>query len=60
MFDNRTLEDIQYNLYVIQEIERGLKDAEEGRVYDEEEIEKKMSKWLVNSLDVQILTLPRQ
>ena len=44
--DNCTLEDVQYHLYVIQKIERGLKDAEEGRVYEENEIEKKMSKWL--------------
>ena len=44
--DNCTLEDVQYHLYVIQKIERGLKDVEEGRVYEEKEIEKKMSKWL--------------
>ena len=44
--DNCTLEDIQYHLYVIQKIERGLKDEEEGRVYEEKEIEEKMSKWL--------------
>ena len=44
--DNCTLEDVQYHLYVIQKIGRGLKDAEEGRVYEENEIEKKMSKWL--------------
>ena len=44
--DNCTLEDVQYHLYVIQKIERGLKDEEEGHVYEENEIEKKMSKWL--------------
>ncbi len=44
--DDCTLEDVQYHLYVIQKIERGLKDAEEGRVYTQEEVEKKMSKWL--------------
>lgn len=41
-----TLEDIQYHLYVLQKIERGLKDVEEGRVYTQEEVEKMMSKWL--------------
>ena len=46
--DNCTLEDVQYHLYVIQKIERGLKDEEEGRVYEENEIEKKMSKWLLS------------
>jgi predicted transcriptional regulator len=40
-----TLEDVQYHLYVLQKIERGLKDIEEGRVYTQEEVEKKMSKW---------------
>jgi len=44
--DNCTLEDVQYHLYVLQKIARGLKDAEEGRVYSQEEVEKKMSKWL--------------
>ena len=40
--DDCTLEDVQYHLYVLQKIERGLKDIEEGRVYTQEEIEKKM------------------
>ena len=41
-----SLEDVQYHLYVLQKIERGLKDAEKGRVYSQEEVEQKMSKWL--------------
>ncbi|MBI5193649.1 MAG: hypothetical protein HZA08_09450 [Nitrospirae bacterium] len=41
-----SLEDIQYHLYVLQKIERGMKDVVEGRVYTQEEVEKKMSKWL--------------
>ena len=44
--ENCSLEDVQYHLYVLQKIERGLKDAEEGRVYTQEEVEKMMSKWL--------------
>ncbi len=44
--DDCSLEDIQYHLYVLQKIERGLKDTEEGRVYTQEEVEKLMSKWL--------------
>jgi len=44
--DDCTLEDVQYHLYVLQKIGRGLKDIEEGRVYTQEEVEKKMSKWL--------------
>ena len=41
-----TLEDIQYHLYVLQKIQRGLDDARKGRVYSQEEIETRMSKWL--------------
>ncbi len=44
--DDCSLEDIQYHLYVLQKIEHGLKDAEEGRVYTQEEIEKRMAQWL--------------
>lgn len=41
-----SLEDIQYHLYVLQKIERGLQDAKEGRTYTQEEVEKLMAKWL--------------
>ncbi|MDQ1273667.1 MAG: hypothetical protein QG591_2297 [Planctomycetota bacterium] len=41
-----SLENIQYHLYVLQKIERGLKDAEEGRVYTKAEVEEIMAKWL--------------
>ena len=44
--DDCSLEDVQYHLYVLQKIERGLKDAEAGRVYTQEEVEKMMDKWL--------------
>lgn len=44
--DDCSLEDIQYHLYVLQKIEQGLKDVEEGRVYTQEEVEKKMARWL--------------
>lgn len=44
--DDCTIEDIQYHLYVLQKIERGLNDAKEGRVYSQQEVEARMSKWL--------------
>lgn len=44
--DDCSLEDIQYHLYILQKIERSLKDVEEGRVYTQEEIEEQMAKWL--------------
>lgn len=44
--DDCTLEDVQYHLYVLQKIDRGLKDAEAGRVYTQEEVEMMVEKWL--------------
>jgi predicted transcriptional regulator len=44
--DDCSLEDVQYHLYVLQKIERGLKDSENGRVYSQEEVEKRMARWL--------------
>ena len=41
-----SLEDIQYHLYVLQKIELGIKDSEDGNVYDHKKVEKMMSKWL--------------
>lgn len=44
--DDSSFEDIQYHIYVREKIERGLKDIKEGRVLSQEEVERKMSKWL--------------
>ena len=41
-----SLEDIQYHIYVVQNIERGLKDLDEGRVVSHEEVKQRMAKWL--------------
>jgi predicted transcriptional regulator len=45
--DDSTLEEIQYHLYVRQKIQRGIKDVEEGRIFTQEEMEKRMEKWRV-------------
>jgi predicted transcriptional regulator len=44
--DDATFEDIQYHIYVREKVERGLKDVEEGRVVSEEEMDRRMQKWL--------------
>ena len=41
-----SLEDIQYHIYVVQNVERGLKDLDEGRVVSHEEVKQRMAKWL--------------
>jgi predicted transcriptional regulator len=44
--DNSSLEEIQYHLYVHQKIQRGIKDIEDGRTFTQEEMERRMGKWL--------------
>ena len=44
--DDSTLEEIQYHLYVRQKIQRGLQDADQGKVQTQEEVENRMLKWL--------------
>ncbi len=48
--DDCSLEDIQYHLYVLQKIEKGLKDVKDGRVYTQDEVEKRMSKFCVRGI----------
>ena len=43
--DDASLEQIQYHLYVVQKIEAGLHDAEEGRLMSQEEVERRIAKW---------------
>lgn len=44
--DNASYEDIQYRIYLRQKIAQGEADAEAGRVLTQEEVEKRMEKWL--------------
>lgn len=44
--NNSTFEDIQYHIYVREKIERGLKDIREDRTISQEEVEKKLARWL--------------
>jgi len=44
--DNSSLEDIQYHIYVREKVEHGRQDVEAGRVLTQEEVERRMSKWL--------------
>ena len=44
--DDATFEDIHYHIYVREKIEHGLQDVAEGRVVSEEEMERRMQKWL--------------
>ena len=44
--DEATFEDIQYHIYVREKVEKGLKDIEKGLLVDQDEAEKRMSRWL--------------
>jgi hypothetical protein len=40
-----TFEDIQYHLYVIEKVRKGLQAADEGNGHTQEEVEQRLSKW---------------
>jgi len=44
--EETSYEDIQYHIYVSQKIDRGLQDLKAGRVLNQKEVERRMSKWL--------------
>jgi hypothetical protein len=46
MPDDVSLEDIMYALYVRQKVDRGLKDAAEGRLIPHDEVMRKLDEWL--------------
>ena len=44
--DNCTIEDVQYQLYVRQKVQRSMEAASAGRVHSHEQVKKRLSKWL--------------
>ena len=44
--DSCSLEDIQYHLYVLEKVQRGLEDAREHGTISQEEAESRLGKWL--------------
>ena len=45
--DNVTLEEIQYHLYVLGKIEKGIKRGDEEGWIDNKEVKKRFSEWLI-------------
>ncbi|MCP4410955.1 MAG: hypothetical protein GY808_00040 [Gammaproteobacteria bacterium] len=43
--DECTLEDVQYHLYVVEKIQRGIARADSEGMLSQEEVERKFSKW---------------
>ena len=44
--EDATIEDMMYRLYVRQKIENAREDVHAGRIISQEEVEKRMEKWL--------------
>jgi len=44
--DDCSLEDIQYHLYVLDKVRRGLEEACAGKALSQEEVESRLSQWL--------------
>ena len=44
--DDASLEDIQYHIYVCRKVDRSLEAADQGRVLTQDEVERRMARWL--------------
>jgi len=44
--DDVSYEDIHYHIYVQQAVQRGIDAADAGRVISQDEVERRMAKWL--------------
>jgi len=44
--DDCSLEDVQYHLYVVEKIHRGIDRAEKEGVLSQDEVERKLDKWI--------------
>jgi len=42
-----SVEDVQYHLYVLDKVRRGLEDARTNGVLSQEDVEARLSKWLI-------------
>jgi len=43
-----TYEDIQYHLYVLEKVEKGIKAVDEGKIVTQDEAEKRVRTWLAS------------
>ena len=44
--EDATWEDVQYSIYVRERVERGRREADEGKLIDQDEVEVRMKQWL--------------
>lgn len=46
MPDDASFQDIEYRIHLRRKVDQGLADIEQGRVLEEEEVERRMARWL--------------
>jgi len=46
LLDDATWEDVQYSIYVRERIERGRREAADGKILNQDEVERRMNPWL--------------
>ncbi|MBM4167261.1 MAG: hypothetical protein FJ218_10150 [Ignavibacteria bacterium] len=46
MNESATYDDMMYEIYLLQKVERGLKEIEEGKILSNEAVKKRLQKWL--------------
>ena len=44
--DSSSFEDIQYHLYVAEKLKHSRKNIKEGKIYTQNEVEKRLEKWI--------------
>jgi len=44
--DDCSIEDVQYHLYVLEKIHRGIEDSDAGRTLSQDEVEQEFAEWL--------------
>jgi predicted transcriptional regulator len=44
--DNLTIDQVIDQMILLDKIEQGIKDVDEGRIYSSEEVKEKLNKWL--------------
>ena len=44
--DDATWEDVQHSIYIRERVERGRREADEGKILEEDEVERRMEQWL--------------
>ena len=45
--DSSSFEDIQYHIYVAEKLKRSRENIKEGKLYTQDEVEKRLEKWII-------------